>query len=174
MTSVSSNPGSLNNMKPRALQELELMLAQELRMHHCPTEGPDPQRLQVHREVFGQLIEDFKIYKPLLSLIRTEYEVSIAGLKVRARGNCWRAACAQQPIPPARLPLHLGGKGGVVFLVLPSVAGGVPAFHSHARSPALLTALPPASLLSRPPAIVPRHLPCALLWRVPLPAAMVG
>ena len=36
---------------------------------------------QAHREVFEYLIEDFKTYKPLLSAIKTEYELYISQLQ---------------------------------------------------------------------------------------------
>lgn len=74
-------------MKPRALLDLEQMLERELRAHRCPPKGPDPQRLQVHREVFGQLIEDFTTYKPILSLIRAEYVALCDG--GRAPSSSW-------------------------------------------------------------------------------------
>lgn len=39
--------------------------------------------VQAHREVFEYLIEDFRTYKPLLSAIKTEYELYITHLQQR-------------------------------------------------------------------------------------------
>ena len=39
--------------------------------------------VQAHREVFEYLIEDFRTYKPLLSAIKTEYELYITLLQQR-------------------------------------------------------------------------------------------
>ena len=41
--------------------------------------------LQAHREVFEYLIEDFRTYKPLLSAVKTEYELYISQLQRRVR-----------------------------------------------------------------------------------------
>jgi hypothetical protein len=61
--------------KPKFLEQLETFLQNELRCLRATTVEPSELRLQVYREVFQYLIEDFKTYKPLLASIKNEYEM---------------------------------------------------------------------------------------------------
>eukprot|EP00118_Oscarella_pearsei_P019117 m.200352 g.200352 ORF g.200352 m.200352 type:complete len:702 (+) comp39590_c0_seq1:155-2260(+) len=63
--------------KPRFLSQLETYLEKELKILGCPLQGPDPLRLQVYREVFEYLMDDFKTYKPLMSAIKNEYDLVV-------------------------------------------------------------------------------------------------
>ncbi|XP_048448760.1 translin-associated factor X-interacting protein 1-like isoform X2 [Rhincodon typus] len=71
--------------KPRFLQQLETHLRKELQV--LDLSGPNAQEvnLQAYREVFEYFIEDLKTYKPLLSAIKNEYEITIAHLRNRIR-----------------------------------------------------------------------------------------
>ncbi|KAL1256794.1 hypothetical protein QQF64_012339 [Cirrhinus molitorella] len=75
--------GSLT--KPRFLEQLESHLKRELEA--LDTHGVKVQelRLQVFQEVFGYLIEEFKTYKPLLSAIKNEYDITLAHLREQIR-----------------------------------------------------------------------------------------
>ncbi|XP_043563013.1 translin-associated factor X-interacting protein 1 isoform X4 [Chiloscyllium plagiosum] len=74
-----------NAPKPRFLQQLETHLRKELQV--LDLSGPNAQEvtLQAYREVFEYFIEDLKTYKPLLSAIKNEYEITIAHLRNRIR-----------------------------------------------------------------------------------------
>lgn len=61
--------------KPHYLEQLESYLHHELRLLRCPGKGPSLTRLQVFREVFEYLINDFKTYQGLLAAIKQEYEL---------------------------------------------------------------------------------------------------
>ncbi len=84
-------------LKPKFLQDVEDFLERELLV--CSSGGGHDQRerLQVFRQVYAMLIEDFTVYKPLLVSIQDEYEQSITRLQVcqrvsRQEGDgeeCW-------------------------------------------------------------------------------------
>ncbi|XP_039619024.1 translin-associated factor X-interacting protein 1 isoform X1 [Polypterus senegalus] len=76
---------SSNVPKPRFLEQLEAYLRKEL--HAIDMSMPNSQelKLQAYQEVFEYFIEDFKTYKPLLSAIKNEYEVTLAQLRERIR-----------------------------------------------------------------------------------------
>lgn len=71
--------------KPRFLEQLECHLKRELEA--LDTGGPKVQelRLQVYQEVFGYLIDEFKTYKPVLSAIKNEYDITLAHLREQIR-----------------------------------------------------------------------------------------
>ncbi|KAK7160195.1 hypothetical protein R3I93_007981 [Phoxinus phoxinus] len=71
--------------KPRFLEQLECHLKRELEA--LDTHSPKVQelRLQVYQEVFGYLIEEFKTYKPILSAIKNEYDITLAHLREQIR-----------------------------------------------------------------------------------------
>ncbi|KAG1944736.1 translin-associated factor X-interacting protein [Pimephales promelas] len=71
--------------KPRFLEQLEGHLKRELEA--LDTHSPKVQelRLQVYQEVFGYLIEEFKTYKPILSAIKNEYDITLAHLREQIR-----------------------------------------------------------------------------------------
>ncbi|XP_067853936.1 translin-associated factor X-interacting protein 1 isoform X2 [Heptranchias perlo] len=71
--------------KPRFLEQLETHLRKELQV--LDLSGPNAQEvnLQAYREVFEYFIEDLKTYKPLLSAIKNEYEITLAHLRNRIR-----------------------------------------------------------------------------------------
>ncbi|XP_067274959.1 translin-associated factor X-interacting protein 1 isoform X2 [Pseudorasbora parva] len=71
--------------KPRFLEQLECHLKRELEA--LDTHSPKVQelRLQVYQEVFGYLIEEFKTYKPILSAIKNEYDITLAHLREQVR-----------------------------------------------------------------------------------------
>ncbi|XP_071785996.1 translin-associated factor X-interacting protein 1-like [Asterias amurensis] len=83
---MSDDPQRSVIPKPRFLEQLEMFLKKELRNLDGNREGgPSDLRLQAYREVFEYLIEDFKTYKPLLSSIKTEYEMMIAQQREQIR-----------------------------------------------------------------------------------------
>ncbi|ETV66868.1 hypothetical protein, variant 1 [Aphanomyces astaci] len=71
-------------LKPAFLQQLEAFVVRELSLlgvttattssPNSPSPSPRLARLQVFRECFVRLIDDFKTYKPLLLAIKDEYE----------------------------------------------------------------------------------------------------
>ncbi|XP_051239228.1 translin-associated factor X-interacting protein 1 isoform X2 [Dicentrarchus labrax] len=71
--------------KPQLLMHLESYVNKEL--HNISSDEPNIQelKLQVYRDVFGCFIKEFKTYKPLLSAIKTEYEVTLAHQQDRIR-----------------------------------------------------------------------------------------
>ncbi|XP_077104903.1 translin-associated factor X-interacting protein 1 isoform X2 [Siphateles boraxobius] len=71
--------------KPRFLEQLQCHLKRELEA--LDTHSPKVQelRLQVYQEVFGYLIEEFKTYKPILSAIKNEYDITVAHLREQIR-----------------------------------------------------------------------------------------
>ncbi|XP_063721278.1 translin-associated factor X-interacting protein 1-like isoform X2 [Symsagittifera roscoffensis] len=71
--------------KPKFLEQLEGFLHNELRALDCPEKGPSELRLQVFREVFEYLISDFKTYRPILSMVKNEYELVISDLHQKIR-----------------------------------------------------------------------------------------
>ncbi|XP_048828796.1 translin-associated factor X-interacting protein 1 isoform X3 [Brienomyrus brachyistius] len=71
--------------KPRFLQMLERYLRLELQTLNPHHPKVQESRLQVYREVFDCFIEDLKTYKPLLSAIKNEYEVTLAHLQDQIR-----------------------------------------------------------------------------------------
>ncbi|XP_022094561.1 translin-associated factor X-interacting protein 1-like [Acanthaster planci] len=82
---LSENPQRSVIPKPRFLEQLEMFLKKELRNLDGNKEGPSELRLQAYREVFEYLIEDFKTYKPLLSSIKTEYEMMLSHQREQIR-----------------------------------------------------------------------------------------
>ncbi|XP_067905637.1 translin-associated factor X-interacting protein 1 [Heterodontus francisci] len=74
-----------NAAKPRFLEQLETHLRKELQV--LDPSGPNAQEvnLQAYREVFEYFIEDLKTYKPLLSAIKNEYEITLAHQRNRIR-----------------------------------------------------------------------------------------
>ncbi|ESO91005.1 hypothetical protein LOTGIDRAFT_191501 [Lottia gigantea] len=71
--------------KPRFLEQLENFLKKELKALGVTDVTPSELRLQAHREVFEYLIEDFKTYKPLLSIVKNEYEMMLAHQRQQLR-----------------------------------------------------------------------------------------
>ncbi|XP_030621185.1 translin-associated factor X-interacting protein 1 [Chanos chanos] len=64
--------------KPRFLERLEGYLERELRALDPQSPVVQELRLQAYREVFDHFIEALKTYKPLLSAIKSEYEITLA------------------------------------------------------------------------------------------------
>lgn len=78
------NYGSL--AKPRFLEQLECLLKRELEaLDNTQDSKVQELRLQVYQEVFGHLIEEFKTYKPILSAIKKEYDITLAHLRDQIR-----------------------------------------------------------------------------------------
>ena len=72
-----ASTASASAPKPKFLKEVEQFIASELRalgLSQEPTE-PSAARLQVFREAFQYVIDDFKTYKPVLSAIKNEYDL---------------------------------------------------------------------------------------------------
>ncbi|KAB5574946.1 hypothetical protein PHYPO_G00214930 [Pangasianodon hypophthalmus] len=67
--------------KPRFLEQLECYLRRELASLDMHSPKLQQLKLQVYREVFDYFIEDFKTYKPLLSAIKNEYEITLVYLQ---------------------------------------------------------------------------------------------
>jgi hypothetical protein len=66
--------------KPRFLAIIEDYLYNELKALGVEDATANESRLQVFREVFSTIIDDFKTYKPLLSAIKNEYEIMLTYL----------------------------------------------------------------------------------------------
>ncbi|CAF3214446.1 unnamed protein product [Rotaria socialis] len=66
--------------KPRFLAIIEDYLYRELKALGVEDTVANESRLQVFREVFSTIIDDFKTYKPLLSAIKNEYEIMLTHL----------------------------------------------------------------------------------------------
>ncbi|XP_032644395.1 translin-associated factor X-interacting protein 1 isoform X2 [Chelonoidis abingdonii] len=81
----SKKQASLTIAKPRYLEELECYLRKELQSLDLTKENAQELKLQPYREIFEFFIEDFKTYKPLLSAIKNEYEVTLAHLREKIR-----------------------------------------------------------------------------------------
>uniref|UniRef100_A0A8C0G8K1 Translin-associated factor X-interacting protein 1 N-terminal domain-containing protein n=1 Tax=Chelonoidis abingdonii TaxID=106734 RepID=A0A8C0G8K1_CHEAB len=81
----SRKQASLTIAKPRYLEELECYLRKELQSLDLTKENAQELKLQPYREIFEFFIEDFKTYKPLLSAIKNEYEVTLAHLREKIR-----------------------------------------------------------------------------------------
>lgn len=65
--------------KPKFLENLEKFVQRELKALGCSNNGGTNEvRLQAYREAFEYLLEEFKTYKPILSVIKNEYEMMLA------------------------------------------------------------------------------------------------
>ncbi|XP_030059525.1 translin-associated factor X-interacting protein 1 [Microcaecilia unicolor] len=71
--------------KPQYLVQLESYLRKELQSLDLAQENTQELRLQPYREVFEFFIEDFKTYKPLLSAVKNEYEITLAQQREKIR-----------------------------------------------------------------------------------------
>uniref|UniRef100_A0AAR2KQH9 Translin-associated factor X-interacting protein 1 N-terminal domain-containing protein n=1 Tax=Pygocentrus nattereri TaxID=42514 RepID=A0AAR2KQH9_PYGNA len=71
--------------KPRFLEQLECFLRRELTSLDMLSPKLQERKLQAYREVFDYFIENFKTYKPLLSAIKNEYDITLAYLQEQIR-----------------------------------------------------------------------------------------
>ncbi|NXO58275.1 TXIP1 protein, partial [Aramus guarauna] len=71
--------------KPRYLERLESYLRKELQSLDLTKKNSQELKLQPYREIFEFFIDNFKTYKPLLSAIKNEYEVTLAHQKKTIR-----------------------------------------------------------------------------------------
>nr|XP_014342028.1 PREDICTED: translin-associated factor X-interacting protein 1 [Latimeria chalumnae] len=71
--------------KPRFLEQLEAYLRKELQALDLTKPNAQELKLQAYREVFEYFIEDFRTYKPLLSAIKNEYDITLAHLREQIR-----------------------------------------------------------------------------------------
>ncbi|XP_033897346.2 translin-associated factor X-interacting protein 1-like isoform X2 [Acipenser ruthenus] len=71
--------------KPRFLEQLETYLRKELQSLDPSKPNAQELKLQAYQEVFEYFIEDFKTYKPLLSAIKNEYDITLAYLRDQIR-----------------------------------------------------------------------------------------
>ncbi|NXX53630.1 TXIP1 protein, partial [Scopus umbretta] len=82
----SSNKQALLTFpKPRFLEQLESYLRKELQSLDLTKKNSQELKLQPYREIFEFFIDNFKTYKPLLSAIKNEYEVTLAHQKKTIR-----------------------------------------------------------------------------------------
>ncbi|NXW19312.1 TXIP1 protein, partial [Circaetus pectoralis] len=82
----SSNKQALLTIpKPRYLEQLESYLRKELQSLDLTKKNSQELKLQPYREIFEFFIDNFKSYKPLLSAIKNEYEVTLAHQKKTIR-----------------------------------------------------------------------------------------
>ena len=72
-----NNSTVVSGAKPRFLKQIEHFIESELMAIGATSEGGEPSaaRLQVFREAFQYVIDDFKTYKPLLAAIKNEYDM---------------------------------------------------------------------------------------------------
>ncbi|XP_065064589.1 translin-associated factor X-interacting protein 1-like [Rhopilema esculentum] len=83
---TTGDQNSKEPSKPKFLDRLEKFLMKELKALDCAdSDKPSEKRLQAFREVFEYLINDFKTYRPLLSLIKNEYEKLIEHQREKIR-----------------------------------------------------------------------------------------
>ncbi|CAF2385844.1 unnamed protein product [Rotaria sp. Silwood2] len=71
--------------KPKFLAIIEDYLYTELKALGVEESTANESRLQVFREVFSAIIDDFKTYKPLLSAIKNEYEIMLTHLNDKVK-----------------------------------------------------------------------------------------
>ncbi|XP_067158947.1 translin-associated factor X-interacting protein 1 [Apteryx mantelli] len=71
--------------KPQYLEQLESYLRKELQSLDLTKKNSQELKLQPYREIFEFFIDNFKTYKPLLSAIKNEYEVTLAHQKEMIR-----------------------------------------------------------------------------------------
>ena len=68
--------GGGKSAKPKLLLELESYVGQQLFLLEEKDEGTfDPERFQVYRNVFQFFIDKLHTYRPLLAVIKMEYEL---------------------------------------------------------------------------------------------------
>ncbi|NXD17811.1 TXIP1 protein, partial [Nothocercus nigrocapillus] len=84
-TKSSNKQALLTIPKPRYLEQLESYLRKELQSLDLTKKNSQELKLQPYREIFEFFIDNFKTYKPLLSAIKNEYEVTLAHQKERIR-----------------------------------------------------------------------------------------
>ncbi|NWX91533.1 TXIP1 protein, partial [Nothoprocta pentlandii] len=82
---ASNKQALLTIPKPRYLEQLESYLRKELQSLDLTKKNSQELKLQPYREIFEFFIDNFKTYKPLLSAIKNEYEVTLAHQKERIR-----------------------------------------------------------------------------------------
>ncbi|KAM6324662.1 LOW QUALITY PROTEIN: translin-associated factor X-interacting protein 1-like [Podargus strigoides] len=88
---LSSNKQALLTIpKPQYLEQLKSYLKKELQSLDMTKKNSQELKLQPYREVFEFFIDNFKTYKPLLSTIKNEYEVTLAHQK--------KTICALEPL----------------------------------------------------------------------------
>ncbi|TPX62152.1 hypothetical protein PhCBS80983_g00742 [Powellomyces hirtus] len=64
--------------KQDQLEKLYAFLERELEALQAPESGPDFRRLQVYSAVWDKVIKEFKLYGPVLSEIKNEYDKTVA------------------------------------------------------------------------------------------------
>uniref|UniRef100_A0A8C0AQ12 Translin-associated factor X-interacting protein 1 N-terminal domain-containing protein n=1 Tax=Buteo japonicus TaxID=224669 RepID=A0A8C0AQ12_9AVES len=82
---VGNKQALLTVPKPRYLEQLESYLRKELQSLDLTKKNSQELKLQPYREIFEFFIDNFKTYKPLLSAIKNEYEVTLAHQKKTIR-----------------------------------------------------------------------------------------
>jgi len=58
-----------------SLEELDEALTAELFLADCPAAGPSERRVLVHASMWEKFMDKFKMYRPFLSRIKTEYDL---------------------------------------------------------------------------------------------------
>ncbi|NXJ83875.1 TXIP1 protein, partial [Trogon melanurus] len=81
----SNHQALLATPKPKYLEQLESHLRKELQSLDLTQKNSQELKLQPYREIFEFFIDNFKTYKPLLSAIKNEYEVTLAHQKKTIR-----------------------------------------------------------------------------------------
>uniref|UniRef100_A0A7M4DUS9 Translin associated factor X interacting protein 1 n=1 Tax=Crocodylus porosus TaxID=8502 RepID=A0A7M4DUS9_CROPO len=80
-----SEQASLTIAKPRYLEQMESYLREELQSLDLTKDNAQELKLQPYREIFEFFIEAFKTYKPLLSAIKNEYEITLDAQREKIR-----------------------------------------------------------------------------------------
>ncbi|NXY88658.1 TXIP1 protein, partial [Alcedo cyanopectus] len=81
----STKPAFLPVPKPIYLEQMESYLSKELQSLDLTKENSQELKLQPYRDIFEFFIDNFKSYKPLLSAIKNEYEITLAHQKKMIR-----------------------------------------------------------------------------------------
>ncbi|KAI9331567.1 hypothetical protein BDR26DRAFT_922029 [Obelidium mucronatum] len=78
-SSIISQSGDVNGSKaqPRLLVALLAIIKHEMALLNNPSDPSDPRKLQIYREVFEKFISEFRTYEPILSEIKTVYDMTI-------------------------------------------------------------------------------------------------
>jgi hypothetical protein len=86
VTNANAEASGDSSAKPKFLENLEKFVQRELKALGCAHgHGTSEIRLQAYREAFEYLLEEFKTYKPILSMIKNEYEMMLAMQREKIR-----------------------------------------------------------------------------------------
>ena len=74
---MQPSAGPEDSKNEEFVRDLEAAIEHELKVLNCPTSGPSLARLQVYQQAFDILMKHFRSYRPMLSMIRQEYDAHL-------------------------------------------------------------------------------------------------